>query len=109
MSWALLSIFVSMMMLCGLHRHHDVVNPAAGCIDCAQHVHHSGHFTTADDGVHDCVLCQFISLGYTLAEVLIVSVPVGLLIMTWCNDFGFIIQSANRQDSTRAPPFVLFS
>ena len=109
MAWALLSVFVSMMMLCGLHRHHEVVNPVADCMECAQHVHHSGHFTTADEGVHDCVICQFISLSYTLGEVLLVSVPVALLIITWRSDFGFILHRACRQDSSRAPPFVLFS
>ena len=108
-AWALLSVFVSMMMLCGLHRHHDVVNPAADCIECAHHVHHSGHITTADDGVHDCLICHFISLNYTLAEVLAISAPASLLIMTWCSDFGCIIQRACSQDSTRAPPFILFS
>ena len=108
-AWALLSVFVSMMLLCGLHRHHEVVNPAADCTECAHHVHHSGHFSTADDGVHDCVICQFIGLGYTMAEVLTIVIPVSFVIMVWRRGCRCIISRASRQNSSRAPPFILFT
>ena len=108
-AWALLSIFVSMILLCGLHRHHEVVNPAADCVECAHHVHHSGHFSIADDGVHDCVLCQFIGLGYLLAEVLVVVDPVALVVTAWRRGNSCVISCVCRQNASRASPFILFT
>ena len=63
-AWLLLSVFVSMLLLSGLHRHEAVASAAIDCTECAHHVHHSGHFTTSVDHMDDCLLCQFQQLVY---------------------------------------------
>lgn len=59
----LLAIFVSTIVLSALHRHESVSTVAADCTECAHHVHHY-HLATATTGIHDCLLCQFITLNY---------------------------------------------
>ena len=96
-AWLLWSVFVSMILLTGLHHHEPTANLAADCVECAHHIHHSGHFTAATEHVNDCVLCQFLSLVYTpAATLMVVSSNVNCL----CCEVG-------QYDSTRAPPFIL--
>lgn len=65
-AWVLLSVFVSMTALSALHRHETVADTAADCIECAHHVHHS-HLTAGFSSIHDCLLCQFLTLNYIAA------------------------------------------
>ena len=106
-AWILLSIFVSMMILSGLHQHQPIVDAVADCADCAHHIHHSGHFTTAAEHLDDCVLCNFLSLVYTPAAVLQVTVPTCLTILAIVDDIDFTCCDASQYKSTRAPPFIL--
>ncbi len=74
----LLIIFLMMMSLASLHRH----EPLAGeglCVQCANHQHHSGHLMEGQAGSHDCVLCQFLSLAYTVSQA--VSIAAVLFLM----------------------------
>ena len=106
-AWLLLSVFVSMILLTGLHHHESTANLAADCVECAHHVHHSGHFTAATEHVNDCVLCQFLSLVYTPAATLLVAIPVCLTIWVTSNNVNFLCCEVGQYDSTRAPPFIL--
>lgn len=63
-SWLLLSVFVPMMVLTSLHRHHVATDTAVACVDCAHHVHHSGHLTVGDTSIDNCLLCQFSGTPY---------------------------------------------
>jgi hypothetical protein len=67
LAWLLLSVFVSMLLLSGLHRHEAVVSADIDCMECVHHVHHSGHLSTTVDHLDDCLLCQFLSFVYTAA------------------------------------------
>lgn len=96
-----------MILLSGLHCHKTVTTAAADCVECAHHVHHSGHFTIAPDHIDDCVLCQFLSLVYTAATATILVLFVnftqkGRLFLCNC--------STQKEPSllcTRAPPAIL--
>ena len=106
MAWWLLSVFVSMLLLSGLHRHEAVVSAAADCMECAHHVHHSGHFTSAVDHVDDCLLCQFLHFVYTAAAVTLL---VPLVILAQHRRFFLNSRMTERMPSvqnTRGPPFV---
>ena len=70
-AWVLLSVFVPMMMLSAVHIHKPVADETANCVECAHHVNHPGHFTSAVEHLDDCVLCHFLSLVYTLAAVIL--------------------------------------
>ena len=65
-AWVLLSAFVSMTALSALHHHEAVADTAADCTECAHHVHHS-HLTAGFSSIHDCLLCQFLTLNYIAA------------------------------------------
>ena len=107
LAWLLLSVFVSMVLLSGMHRHEAVASAAVDCVECAHHVHHSGHFTTSVDHMDDCLLCQFLHLVYTTAAV-IVLVPLVVL----AQNRRFFLNSRMIQEEpsvlyTRGPPYML--
>ena len=62
-SWALLAVFVPMLLLSSLHVHHQAEASEQACAEC---VHHqcSGHLTQLVTTIHQCVLCQFITLPF---------------------------------------------
>lgn len=66
-SWVLLAVYLPMLLLASLHVH-DVAEAAVEqeCADCVHHSCH-GHLTASDFSVHECVLCQFLSLTFTAA------------------------------------------
>lgn len=106
-AWFLLSIFSSMILLSGLHHHESMVNAAIDCVDCTHHVHHSGHFTVDTHHMDDCVLCQFLSLVYTPASILLVGIPFCLTIQIILSNHNFVCCKVNLYKATRAPPFIL--
>ena len=106
-AWLLLSVFASMILLSGLHRHETVANAAIDCADCTHHVHHSGHLTADASHMDDCVLCQFLSLVYTPATVLQVVIPFCLTIQVIACSVNLVPCEADLHISTRAPPFIL--
>ena len=106
-AWLLLSIYVSMQLLSGIHRHEAVASVAVDCVECAHHVHHSGHLAASADHVNDCLLCQFLHLVYTVAAV---AVLVPLIVST--QNRHFFLNSRMTQEApsvlyTRGPPFIL--
>ena len=105
-AWWLLSVFISMMLLSGLHRHQTVANPAADCAECAHHVHHSGHFTMAADSLHECLLCQFLSSPVIPATILAIVFSSS---STQQGQFFLHTMAAQAEPSyyhTRAPPYL---
>lgn len=106
LAWMLLSIFVSMLLLSGVHHHEAMASMSADCMDCAHHVHHSGHFAASVDYPDDCLLCQFLHLVYTVAAATVL-VPLVILLhdrRLFLN--STIIQKEPSALTTRGPPFV---
>jgi len=65
-SCVLLTVFLSMVCISSLHVHEDVAaSTMTECADCMQHNCH-GHLTQTALWVHDCVLCQFLTLSFVL-------------------------------------------
>jgi len=63
-SWLLLAVFVPMVVFSSFHVHEDVAaSTTTECADCMQHNCH-GHLTQTATWMHDCVLCQFITLSF---------------------------------------------
>ena len=63
-SWLLLAVFVPMLVFSSLHVHEDSKSTAlTECADCVHHNCH-GHLTQTASWMHDCVLCQFLTLIY---------------------------------------------
>ena len=99
----LLAIFVSTIVLSALHRHESVSTVAVDCTECAHHVHHY-HLAIATTGIHDCLLCQFITLNYIAGTAVALVVPIvsrGVVANRLLQNVCGRIPSAL---STRAPP-----
>lgn len=71
-SWGLLAVFVPMLILSSLHTHNPSTDFAGECNECVQH-HCHGHLTQDGDGIHDCVLCQFLALSFVAAATIVVA------------------------------------
>jgi hypothetical protein len=103
-AWLLLSIFISMIMLSGIHYHQPVTHISAECADCVHHIHHSGHFTIAAEHIDDCVLCQFLSLVYTAATASLLVLFINFIQRGWFLLHSPIIQRELSLWYTRGPP-----
>jgi hypothetical protein len=106
-AWALLSVFVPMMLLSAVHIHQPAVDESASCVECAHHVNHPGHFTSAIEHLDDCVLCQFLSLVYTPAAVVQAVTFVALTTMVSIAGTQMVASEVGHRKSPRAPPFML--
>ena len=69
-SWVLLAVFVPMVLLSSVHVHTTTAADGSTCAECVQHQCH-GHLTALSTPIHACVLCQFVSLGYVAAAVVV--------------------------------------
>ena len=67
-SWVLLAVYVPLLLISSLHIH---VTPDASEPMCAECVHHQchGHLSQLSDGMHQCVLCQILTLTYVVSAV----------------------------------------
>ena len=106
-AWVLLVVFLTTMTLSVTHHHEGVANMAADCVECAHHLHHSGHISMDDGGTHDCVLCQFFSLTYTAAITTAVAlVCTSVVAVVWHHQLTALL-AAGGSFQGRAPPFML--
>ena len=62
-----------MLVLSSVHIHETGEAIATECADCVHHSCH-GHMTVTPHWVHDCVLCQFLTLPMLAAVILAVTV-----------------------------------
>ena len=105
-TWLLLSVFVSMLLLSGMHCHEVVESASVDCVECAHHMHHS-HYAASVDHLDDCLLCQFLHLVYTAA---VTTVLVPLVVLAQHRRFFLNGRTTQVQPSvlyTRGPPSVL--
>ncbi|MCR4583825.1 MAG: hypothetical protein K5764_09805 [Prevotella sp.] len=70
-SWVLLAVFVPMLILSSVHVHHSASEAATACMECVQH-HCHGHLGQDAPSMHNCVLCQFLSLTFVAAAFTVV-------------------------------------
>jgi hypothetical protein len=71
-SRVLLAVFLPMLLLSSLHTHH--LQPSTNeeeCTDCVQH-HCAGHIGQLAQTMHECVLCQLLSLPMVVAAAVVV-------------------------------------
>ena len=59
----LLAVFVPMLLLSSLHVHETGVFSDDSCSECVDHQCH-GHLSQLTVSMHQCVLCQLLSLTY---------------------------------------------
>lgn len=78
--WLLLAVFLPMLLFSSLHVHEESNTTAVTeCADCVHHNCH-GHLTQTATWMHDCVLCQFLTLTYVASaavSILIINKVLG--------------------------------
>ncbi len=60
-AWMLLAVFVPMLFLSSVHVHRYSNSLVDECNECVQH-HCHGHLGQQTASLHECLLCQFLSL-----------------------------------------------
>lgn len=70
-SAVLLAVFLPMLLLSSFHVHPEAHLEEDECQECVHHVPHAGHFTSGTTCGFDCVLCQFLTLPFLLAPVVV--------------------------------------
>ena len=61
-AWMILSVYVPMVLLASLHVHSPIsISKAIDCVECHTAVHHSGHITTSNHHIDECLSCRFLS------------------------------------------------
>ena len=106
-AWFLLSVFLLTTTLSALHIHQPAAAAAIDCVDCEHHVQHHGHLTASTASMHDCVLCQFLSLPFIPATILAIVFSVSF---TQKGRFYLCPETAQKEPSllcTRGPPYYI--
>ena len=67
-SWVLLAVYLPMLLISSLHIHGTTDTHETECAECVQHQCH-GHLSQLSDGLHQCVLCQILTLTYVASTV----------------------------------------
>lgn len=72
----LLSVFAAMLLMMSLHVHTGAsVATWDGCYECVNHLPHGGHLSAHVLSIHDCVLCQLMTVSYVPALILVLFRP----------------------------------
>ena len=100
-SWSLLAVFLSMLLLSSFHIHE--INENYVHSECAHH-HCSGHLTQPTAQIHQCLLCQFLTLSMLVGTLLVI-IPFRLVFTNSQQFFFSLSINAVGEKSTRAPPF----
>ena len=102
-SWVLLAVYLPMLLISSLHIHEAADWGETACAECVHHQCH-GHLNQLSEGMHQCVLCQILTLTYiaTATGAILYYLPQRKSIYVWwkqvnCQTYkGFIC--------LRAPP-----
>ena len=107
-AWAarlLLSVFLPIVMLSSLHVHEHATGDG-DCFECVNHLPHGGHISLQTASLHDCVLCQFVSLSYVAAVTLTMAMA-GLAHTAFLfSPSSQYLSAARHPHSPRAPPVI---
>jgi hypothetical protein len=105
-AWILLAVFLPMLVLSSLHIHQESETLQDTCTECVHH-HCHGHLSQLADAMHQCVLCQFLTLTFVAGVT-----SAFLFLSPACRTHYARLVSAHCSDScgiivTRGPPAIL--
>ena len=107
-AWIILLVYVPMVLLASLHVH--TINDFSRAVDCDQchtAVHHSGHITTSNHHIDECLSCRFLStqidVPRTVASFVLKPVAALLEFFLACEPVVRVV----AEPSLRAPPSLL--
>lgn len=103
----LLSIFIPMMVMMYTHVHQAEPVDSSVCTLCMHHVHHAGHLSAQGTTVHDCLVCQLISMPFVLPVLAILASTILLTVRMHRQSATCVPISRIFIKSPRAPPVFL--
>lgn len=107
-SWMLLAVFVPMLLLSSLHIHGYEQTGDDQCTECVHH-HCGGHIGQQTLSLHECVLCQFLTLSMTVAACIVaITLFHHVYRLTFAQGRERLCKQALGGIVTRGPPAYLF-
>lgn len=104
-SWFLLAVFLPTIIITSLHNHSNDAAGASNHIECV-HNHCGGHMGQQSHTIHNCVLCQFLTLSF-IAPFIAVSISfIRYSSPIVCGEEVYLPQDNNYFVGLRAPPSV---
>ncbi len=108
-TWAarlLLLVFLPILLFSFMHTHQYAVSVESGCYECTNHLPHGGHISLQAIHIHDCVLCQFVSLSFVAAMTLVLVVARQVDTVLLSTQTPQCLSAVYRPHSPRAPPVI---
>ena len=94
-----------MLLLSSVHIHESGETIETECADCVHHSCH-GHMTVMPHWVHDCVLCQFLTLPMLAAVMLAITVYVHVCKKSHAQPLRGYRADSCGTNVTRGPPTI---
>lgn len=105
-SIVLLAVFLPMFLLSSFHVHPDLHQEEGECKECVHHQPHAGHFGNQTFCSFDCVLCQFLTLPFLLAPIIVFTTKRLIYLASQCEVEQGIASGMGGIVFGRAPPMV---
>ncbi len=107
-AWMILSVYVPMVLLASLHVHSiNDFSRAVDCDQCHTAVHHSGHITTSNHHIDECLSCRFLSTQIDVPRTVTSLVVKQVTTQLEYYLAGDPVIRVVAQPSLRAPPSIL--
>ena len=104
-AWLLLSVFIPMTVVMALHVHPSAcVDELMSCDACVHHLPHGGHLTANANHLHDCIICQVMTVGFLPAVSLTLSFFVSQICVPYENRSSLVVLRSGNATGSRAPP-----
>lgn len=102
----LLALYLTILAVGTFHVHEHVGEDFV-CQDCINHVDHAGHISVGDVAMGDCLLCNFLSISYLVAEATALVTIVLVLHHDFVEHTVCAVCPAKRKILLRGPPVCL--
>lgn len=100
----LLAVFLPMFLLSSFHVHPEAHWDGESCEECVHHLPHAGHISNLTVCSFDCVLCQFLTLPFLLAPVVVFTAKRWIHIAPQCRTEQGVVAGVGGVVFGRAPP-----
>lgn len=103
-SLVLLAVFLPMLLLSSFHVHPQSHVEGDYCKECVHHLPHAGHMGSLSVCSFDCVLCQFLTLPFLIAPMLVFTAKRFIHITPQCRTAQGVVAGVRGVVFGRAPP-----
>ena len=102
----LLAVFLPMLLLSSFHVHPESHVEGDYCKECVHHLPHAGHMGSLSVCSFDCVLCQFLTLPFLIAPMVVFTAKRFIHIAPQCRTAQGVVAGVRGVVFGRAPPVL---